>query len=40
MSDARWTEIDAAVASATRYFSWAVGTYPTMDTASDPYLVG
>lgn len=38
MSDARWLEIDTAVASAVRHFSGAVSIYPTLATAADRYV--
>jgi hypothetical protein len=39
MSDARWSEIQHAVASAVRHFSGAVSIYPNLATAEDRYLV-
>jgi len=38
MSDARWSDIDQAVASAVRHFSGAVSIFPQLATASDRYL--
>jgi hypothetical protein len=39
MSDARWSDIDQAVASSVRHFSGAVSIFPQLATASDRYLV-
>jgi hypothetical protein len=38
MSDARWSEIQDAVASAVRHFSGAVSIYPKLATAEDRYF--
>jgi hypothetical protein len=38
MSDARWAEVDDAVASAVRHFSGAVSIYPRLATADDRYF--
>ena len=39
MSDARWSEIQNAVASTVRHFSGAVAIYPRLATAEDRYLI-
>jgi hypothetical protein len=39
MSDARWSEIQEAVASAVRHFSGAVAIYPKLATSEDRYFV-
>lgn len=38
MSDARWFEIDAAVASAIRHFSGAIAIFADLKTAGDRYV--
>jgi len=38
MSDARWSDIDQAVASAVRHFAGAAAIFPQLATASDRYL--
>jgi len=38
MTDARWSEVDDAVASAVRHFSGAVTIYPRLATAEDRYF--
>ena len=39
MTDARWSEIEDAVASAVRHFAGAVSIYPKLTTAEDRYIV-
>jgi hypothetical protein len=38
MTDARWSEVDDAVASAVRHFSGAVTIYPRLTTTEDRYF--
>jgi hypothetical protein len=38
MSDARWSEIDDAVASAARHFAGAASIFPTLATTGDRYI--
>jgi hypothetical protein len=38
MTDARWSEVDDAVASAVRHFSGAVTIYPRLTTTEDRFF--